>query len=173
MASLRISWYPLPKEQRGFSYVAVLAALVIMGVLAGKATNLTSAALRADRENELMFRGMAYQRAIQSYYESDQGFRRYPTSLEDLLSDSRFVSRRHLRKLYDDPIGDTWILIPSPDGGIMGVSSSSEQKPSKEANFPVGLESFEEAETYRDWAFVFRPAVTRVSAGIGGIEDHP
>jgi type II secretory pathway pseudopilin PulG len=163
----------MPKAQHGFSYIAVLAALVVMGILAGKATNLTSAALRADRESELMFRGMAYQRAIQSYYESDQGFRRYPTSLDDLLSDSRFISRRHLRKSYVDPVGDAWILIPSPDGGIMGVSSSSEQKPSKKANFPVGLESFEEAETYRDWVFVFRPAVTKIGASVGGVENPP
>lgn len=170
---LRAAIYPLPKAQHAFSYVAVLAALVVMGILAGKATNLTSAALRADRESELMFRGMAYQRAIKSYYESDQGFRRYPTSLDDLLSDSRFISRRHLRKLYVDPLGDAWILIPSPEGGIMGVSSSSEQKPSKDANFPVGLETFEEAETYQDWAFVFRPAVTKVGAGFGGIGNSP
>jgi type II secretory pathway pseudopilin PulG len=138
-----------------------------MGILAGKAVSLTSAALRADREKELMFRGLAYQRAIQSYYESDQGFRRYPTNLEDLLNDSRFISRRHLRKLYDDPIGDSWILIPSPDGGIMGVASSSEKVPSKSANFPPEIEAFEDAESYRDWAFVFRPMTVNLGIPSG------
>lgn len=151
--------FSLPVCQRGFTYLAVLAALVVMGILAERAINLTSAAMRADRESELMFRGLAYQRAIQRFYESDQGFRRYPARLEDLLRDSRFINRRHLRELYDDPVGAAWILIPAPDGGIMGVASSSEDRPSKAANFPPGLETFEQAESYQDWTFVFRPVV--------------
>jgi type II secretory pathway pseudopilin PulG len=155
--------FSVPVSQRGFTYLAVLAALVVMGILAEKAISLTSAAMRADRESELMFRGLAYQRAIQRFYESDQGFRRYPARLEDLLRDTRFINRRHLRKLYDDPIGDAWILIQAPDGGIMGVASSSEAVPSKTANFPAGLETFEQAENYRDWTFVFQPKVSSLT----------
>ena len=55
----------MPRRQCGFTYLAVLAALVVMGILAEKAVNLTSAAMRADRESELMLRGPAYHRAIQ------------------------------------------------------------------------------------------------------------
>lgn len=149
-------------SQRGFTYIAVLSALVVVGILAGKAQSLTSAVVRADQERELLFRGQAYQRAIQRYYESDHGFRRYPSRLEDLVKDPRFIHRRHLRELYSDPIGDGWILIAAPDGGIMGVASSSEQIPARTANFPKGLEIFAEAESHQDWTFVFYPTLIGV-----------
>lgn len=155
--------------QSGFTYIAVLAALVIMGVLAGKAQSLTSAVLRADRESELLFRGQAYQRAIQRYYESDHGIRRYPSRLEDLIKDPRFIHRRHLRELYDDPLGDGWRLIAAPDGGIMGVASSSEKAPARTANLPAGLEVFEEAESYQDWTFVFYPVLSGVDRSVNDL----
>lgn len=147
----------IESSQKGFTYIAVLAALVVVGILAGKAQVLSSAAMQADREHELLFRGQAYQRAIQRYYESDHGFRRFPARIEDLAKDPRFASRRHLRETYSDPIGEGWRLIPAPDGGIMGIASSSESVPRKTKNFPAGLEIFEQAETYQDWIFVFNP----------------
>ena len=144
-------------KQQGFTYVLVLAAVLVVGVLAGKAARLTTVVMQAEREEELIFRGQAYQRAIRSFYESRDGFQRYPQSLEDLTRDPRFIHRRHLRALYEDPLGGDWLVIPAPDGGIMGVASSSEASPRKAANFPAGLEMFEEAESYQDWTFVFTP----------------
>ncbi len=119
-----------PNRQRGFTYAAVLAAVVIVGIGA-EVTYLSMARIvQADREAELLFRGQAYHRAIESYYRANGS---YPRALEDLLKDPRFPSRRHIRVLYEDPMakGKDWLLIRASDGGIGGVASSSMDKPIK------------------------------------------
>ena len=62
----------------------------------------------AQRENEkeLLFVGEEYRRAIGSYYESSPAAaKQFPSSLDDLLLDQRFPNaKRHIRKLYADPI---------------------------------------------------------------------
>jgi len=69
-------------KERGFTYVMVLAAIVIVGVLIGVARATTWRSLQVDREAELLFRGKAYRKAIEGFYQSNGG---YPRSLEDLL----------------------------------------------------------------------------------------
>ena len=66
--------------------------------------------VQADREAELLFRGQAYRRAIESYYRANGV---YPRALEDLLKDPRFPSKRHIRSLYPDPMGkgQAWLLL--------------------------------------------------------------
>lgn len=147
-------------NQRGFTYVMVLAALVIVGILAESAVALSSHMNQADREAELLFRGQAYRHAIQSYYEAGNPVKTYPRALEDLLKDPRFPNKHHLRALYADPVnaGKEWTLIRAPDGGIAGVASASKEEPLKKANFPKGLEKFEAAQSYADWIFEYTPS---------------
>lgn len=154
---------PRRASQAGFTFLIVLAAVAALAIGAQVAIPLASRALQADREQELLFRGLAYRRAIGSYYEAAVAAGRlektYPQRLEDLLQDPRFVHRRHLRELYPHPLdGRGWVLIREPGGGIVGVASPSERRPLKRANFEVGLEPFENAESYRQWEFVYLPA---------------
>ena len=101
---------------------------------------------------------MAYRRAIENYYRVDGSF---PQKLEDLASDPRLPSRRHLRSLYPDPFATDeqkdWLVFRAADGGIRAVASSSREKPIKQANFPAGLEKLAGAASYRDWVFEFIP----------------
>lgn len=145
-----------PNKQRGFAYAAVLAAVVIVGIGAEVAYLSTARIVQADREAELLFRGQAYRRAIESYYRANGS---YPRALEDLLKDPRFPSRRHIRVLYEDPMakGKDWLLIRASDGGIGGVASSSTAKPLKTANFPAHFEKFNDAKSYSEWAFEYLP----------------
>lgn len=153
---LRASAVRLP-DASGFTYVLVLAALLIIGILAEAASTVSSRLVRVEREAELLFRGQAYQRAIRSYYEAGNPIKQYPRNLEDLLTDPRFPKRHHLRALYRDPMAQDdvgqWLLVRAADGGIAGVASSSKEEPLKKANFPKGLEKFTAAKTHSDWIF--------------------
>lgn len=142
-------------SQRGFTYVMVLAAIVIIGVLIGVARATTWRSLQVDREAELLFRGKAYRKAIAAFYQSNGA---YPRSLEDLLQDPRTPSKRYLRSLYPDPMtkGD-WNLVRASGGGVAGVASASSAEPLKRANFPREFEKFSGAKTYSEWIFDYVP----------------
>jgi type II secretory pathway pseudopilin PulG len=147
-------------KQAGFTYVMVLASVVITGIVIGVADVQTSYVLKRDREEELLFRGMAYRDAIRGYYESGATNKSYPRSLEDLLRDPRSPQRRHIRQLYSDPLeretGD-WQLIRGLDGGIAGVASTCKDVPLKKANFPQGMENLYKTKSYSEWRFVYIP----------------
>lgn len=158
--------------ERGFAYVMVLVATVIIGILAGVADVAVSRTMQAEREQELLFRGMAYRSAIQHYYAATG---RYPRALRELLQGSQLVQHSYLRALYPDPMAEQddrmksdnggWQLLRSADGGIAGVASSSRREPMKKANFPLGLEKFEEAQRYADWVFIYSPAASTMRKG--------
>jgi type II secretory pathway pseudopilin PulG len=148
------------KNERGYTYVMVLVAVVIVAILANVGYESTSYLVKHDREEELLFRGTAYVNAIQSYYLSNPPgtVPAYPRNLTDLLSDPRYIHKRHIRTLYPDPLGGEWNLVRSPDGGISGVVSGNKGKPLKKDNFPSRFSSFAGTEHYSDWTFLFDPS---------------
>ena len=143
---------------RGFTYVTVLAAVVIVGIVAEAGRATTWRALKADREAELIFRGLAYRNAIRSFHVTNGVL---PRSLEDLEKDPRSPTKRHIRRLYRDPVSKDdkgeWRLVTAIDGGIAGVASASSEQPLKQANFPVELEKFTGAQSYSEWIFEYAP----------------
>ena len=148
------------KTQHGFTYISLLLIVAAMGAGFAAFGELASNAAKREKEVELLFVGDAYRHAIGQYYEgSPGGHKVWPKSLEQLLKDERFAfTRRHLRRLYRDPVtGKDWAVVEAPEGGIMGVRSASEAPPSKTANFPAGYEVFEGAQRYADWQFVYTP----------------
>jgi len=155
----------------------VLAAVVVVGILADGAVALSSRITRADREAELLFRGQAYQRAIQSYYTSGQSTKTYPRNLDDLVKDPRFPNKRHIRARYSDPMAaggkGEWLLMRATDGGISGVASASKEEPFKKTNFPKGLEKFDQATSYVDWVFEYVPIQLRVNPMMGARATRP
>jgi type II secretory pathway pseudopilin PulG len=175
MASLtRISRAP---SAAGFTYVGLLIAIVFFGLGSVGVARVLASSERGERETELLFVGNQFRQAIASYYNTSPGAPRYPESLDDLLLDPRFPSiKRHLRKLYVDPMTGKaeWGLIRAPEGGIMGVHSLSEREPMKRANFDYADQSFAEAAklttdhsySYRDWQFAFIPATRTPSPNL-------
>jgi type II secretory pathway pseudopilin PulG len=146
--------------QHGFTYIMMMVAVMVVGLAAGVGITLVSREVQADREKELLFRGMAYRDAIRRYYQAGQGLNSYPLSLEALLMDPRFPGKRYLRALYQDPMGGTkgdWQLIRGVDGGIIGVASRSKAVPFKQENFPAGYENFADAQAYSEWIFSYTP----------------
>ena len=146
------------RRQPGFTYLVVLAAVVVLGIVAEAARATTWRALKADREAELVFRGLAYRNAIRSFHLAHGTF---PRSLEDLEKDPRSPSKRHIRKLYRDPMAKDdkgeWRLLIAAGGGIAGVASASSEEPLKKANFPPELDKFTGAQSYAEWLFEYTP----------------
>ena len=124
--------------------------------MAEAAVTLTSTAMKIEKESELLFRGRAYMKAIESYYYASPQRKEYPQALEDLLIDPRFPMKRHIRKLYEDPLTGKmdWRVIRNSEG-IVGVVSRVTDAPLKSSNFPTGLEGLEGASSYSQWFFVF------------------
>lgn len=95
------------RDEKGYTYVMVLAAVVVLAIMAQTVYTLMSYEIKRDREKELLFRGMAYQRAIRDYYLYTPPGQTpsYPRQLEDLISDPRVIHQRYLRTLYTGPDG--------------------------------------------------------------------
>jgi len=145
----------------GFTYVALLAAIVIIGIVLSAAGQYWSTALQREREAELLFRGEQYRLAIERYYAAKPP-PTLPASLENLLKDDRFPqAKRHLRRLFKDPItGEDFAVIRDKALGnrIIGVHSTSERTPIKQEGFPSPYEEdFKGKQSYKEWQFLFKP----------------
>lgn len=114
-------------RQRGFTYLAALILVALMGAGLAAYGEVASHARQREQRAELAWIGGQFRQAIGLYYQRSPGTaKRYPESLEHLLEDRRFLSRqRYLRRIYADPFSGKaqWGLVPAPQGGIMGVYS--------------------------------------------------
>lgn len=142
------------KPTQGFTFLGLLVIITIAGIGMAAVGMVWSKASQREREQDLIYIGHAYQRAIGSYF---QVHKQFPRKLADLLQDeTKGNVKRHLRRLYPDPItrGEPWGLMKK-QGQIIGVYSTSEKKPIKQAGFKYGLDGFANAKTYQDWKFLF------------------
>jgi type II secretory pathway pseudopilin PulG len=148
------------RGQEGFTLVFALLLVVLLGIFSVAGARSYTKASRRAAEEELLFRGRQYIDAIGRYHRF-QGRMQYPTTLEAVLKDPRTPATvRHLRKAYPDPVtGEPFEPIKTPEGWLIGVRSSSERRPEKDAEFPQGLETFAGKTKYKEWEFIYRPPV--------------
>jgi len=141
-------------RQLGFTYLLLLFMVALLAIsLLAIGTLEHYAHVRSD-ETELLRIGAQFRHAIASYHNAVEP-RTYPVSLDDLLLDRRNgVLRRHLRKVYVDPMTRSrdWGLVRA-EGGIVGVHSMSDRRPMKVAGFDPPDAALEGAERYSDWVF--------------------
>ena len=172
------------KSSNGFTYIAALMLVVIMGIMLGVAAQSWTTIMKREREAELLFRGKQIVEAIARWQNPTgaTGVTRPSRSLndlKDLLMDPGSAAKvRYLRKdpktSYNDPItGKEWEVIrDNARGGIIGVASKSEEKPLKQKNFvemfyPLDpqrdnylitmFKGFEGKSKYKDWQFIYLP----------------
>ena len=136
--------------------------MMLFSIALMQANRYWSTILLREREQELLFRGNQIQQAIKSFYHSapNEKDAMYPSNLNLLLKDNRYLTvKRHLRKLYKDPMtpGGAWGLVRDDTGMIKGVFSKSKGKPFKKAGFPEKYKDFEKAKTYSGWRFIYDP----------------
>lgn len=150
-------------NQRGITLIVVLVMIVILGLSAGLAGQTMSSLVQREREAELLWRGDQYRKAIASYFsgggQGGAGLQAYPLRLEDLLRDPRsLATKRHLRRLYTDPMtGEPFQTLKDPAGRLNGVRSASEAQPFQQDGFPIEYQDFKDAEKYSAWEFRYTP----------------
>ena len=142
--------------QLGFTYLGLLVAVVVLGLMLTLASRVWSVTEQRERERQLLFVGGEIRTAIGRYFAAH---RHFPQSLEELLGDSASAApRRYLRRLYYDPMTNStdWNLVPAPGGGIMGVASKSKLTPIKRTGFSAEDAFFEANDCYCTWQFVYQ-----------------
>ena len=116
-------------SQDGFTYLILLFSIAMLGIGLATTGVIWSTESRLAKERELEFIGQEFVRAIESYYNATPGeVKTYPPTLEDLVSDTRFLfTKRHLRKIYANPFTNKadWNLINNPQGGITGLEANT------------------------------------------------
>jgi type II secretory pathway pseudopilin PulG len=152
---------PTPARKNGFSYLGLLYIIALIGLSAATTVQLGGIAQRRQVEDELIFVGLQYKQAIRAYFEAAPNgtTATAPSRLEDLLRDPRFPgAKRHLRKLYEDPLTGQmdWCLIKTEDGrGILGIYSPSQETPIRVDHFPDEVFHFKGKTSYAQWVFVY------------------
>jgi type II secretory pathway pseudopilin PulG len=149
-------------RQRGFLLVSLMVALLVMGLAFTLASEPWAHSLQRERELELIQVGHAYEQAIESYYHATPGpIKLLPMKLDDLVTDNRFATpRRHLRKMYRDPLDPTleWGLLRAGQR-IQGIYSLAPGQPIRQAGFTGRHSHLNGATLYADWRFYYQPAI--------------
>jgi type II secretory pathway pseudopilin PulG len=108
------------KDERGYMLAVVMVFTTVLLVSLSGAMIDWQKAMQREREEELIFRGKQFMRAIELWQRKFPGT--YPTTTDALLSTN---NTRFLRKKWKDPItnSDDWRLIKmNPDGSISGLT---------------------------------------------------
>lgn len=118
--------HDMPRRESGFVYLWALFSVVLAGVVMAGVGQVWQAKAQREKEAELLYVGEQFRKAIMSYYNT--GTKQFPETLEELLEDKRAAAtKRHLRKIYMDPITNTaeWGIIEEPPPGGNTVSGNS------------------------------------------------
>jgi type II secretory pathway pseudopilin PulG len=152
---MKVGFPPLLRDERGFSYLMVMIAIVVIGIVMSVAARQWKVMVQRELEADLLAKGIEIQNALAFYSASMKAGRVtpgevYPQTLADLTR----LPKPFLRKVYGDPVGHgEWEVVRAPTGGIMGVRSKSKSKPIRQQNFPLVVRHFQGKSTYYDWVF--------------------
>ena len=144
-------------QQRGVVLLMVLVFVLITTLGASTLVQMHQTQTQRDKEEQLLFVGDQFRRAIASYYNTfpPGTARSLPKSLDVLVNDDRFPTPiHHLRRIYPDPMTGKadWQLIREGTG-IGGIRSRSDHATMKKQGFGKEYKEFEEKGIYSDWKF--------------------
>eukprot|EP01036_Dinobryon_divergens_P011314 gene11314-15222_t len=143
---------------KGFTYVGLMILVAMIGLVAAATLKAGSLFQRAAKEKELLEIGAQFSEALRSYAKATPaGSPPQPPSLKELLRDPRFPNpRRHLRKIFVDPITGKaeWGVVYLRDkAGVLAVYSLSDSAPLKIANFDLRFQNMDGKKRISDWKF--------------------
>lgn len=148
-------------RQGGFTYIGLLIMVAIIAAGATASLGAGYSLQRRDVEAELLAIGQEFRAALQGYADATPvGQPTAPKELAELLRDPRHPGvRRHLRRLYPDPLTGRgeWGLVRDTAGRIEGIHSLSDTPTIRQASFPPGMEVFEKARRHAEWVFALAP----------------
>lgn len=157
----------------GFTYVGLVIFVAILGLVGAATLKVDSLLRRAAAEQELLEIGAEYSEALRSYAAATpRGYPTAPPTMQDLLKDPRFPgTRRHLRKIYVDPVTgrQEWGIVYQGDQvGVLAVYSLSRAQPLKLANFDTRFQNFENKEHLSEWKFTASGTGASAAPGASG-----
>ena len=149
--------------QNGVVLLTVMVFILVTTLAASSLIQIYQTQMQREREEQLLFVGDQFRKAIASYYNTipPGGARGLPPSLEALLNDQRFPKpRQHLRRIYPDPMTGQpdWQLIRE-SGGIVGIKSQSSHPSLKKKGFSKEYVHLEDKELYSDWRFSIKDSL--------------
>lgn len=132
--------------------------VAMLGLVGAATLKVDTLLRRAAAEQDLLEIGAEFSEALRSYAAATpRGYPTAPPTLQDLLKDPRFPgTRRHLRKIFVDPVTgkDEWGIVYQGDKvGVLAVYSLSQAQPLKVANFDARFLNFENKEHLSEWKF--------------------
>lgn len=185
------------KRANGYAMAVLLVSMAVMAVLWTMAIPVWKQAMQREREEELVFRGRQYARAIGLYQRKFANA--YPPNLEVLLN-QKFLRRKYRDPMAIDKTGDFQLLFqtsqaqgPSGPGQVAGANRPGSPQtagpaapPQSAAGTPsafaarggiVGVSSKNKAKSirlyngrnhYHEWQFLYTPLTQAPGGGIGG-----
>jgi type II secretory pathway pseudopilin PulG len=124
---------PVTSKEAGYTLAVVMVfTSVLLVTLSGALINWQKA-IQREREEELIYRGKQFMRAVELWQRKFPGT--YPTTIDALLSTN---NTRFLRKKWKDPItnSDEWRLLKvNSDGSISGLTVLPGSGPLGPSNF--------------------------------------
>src|SRR4029077_11946233 len=107
------------RKQAGYTLLMAVFMVATMLILAAATAPNILTQGRREKEEDMVWRGQQYARAIGLYYRK---FGKYPTKLDDLVKETNGV--RFLRKAYTDPMnkddGSWRFIYVGPNGQLIG-----------------------------------------------------
>ncbi len=143
-----------PAGSAGYTFPLMLVIVSALAFGASRLEVAESYRLKRDKEEELLFRGREYARAIAAFSRKNK---RYPRELAELMDDRSPQKRQFIRQLYKDPMsGGNFTPILNLEGSVIGVASASNDVPFRKVPFEGAPKDFDKAKTYADWRFEAR-----------------
>ncbi|MBJ6726456.1 type II secretion system protein [Geomesophilobacter sediminis] len=151
------------RSQGGFTYLAALLMMIILGITLSGAVRVWSMQMQREKEEQLLYILSQYRTALRRYYGLDKAgvnpsnITQVPplNDLKDLTKDPGNAGTvRYLRKsifAMKDPMTGKDFDIVKDATGIVGIKSKSEAEPIKKGNFPDEFADFEGKTKYSDW----------------------
>ena len=100
------------RSEAGYTLVALVIGMAVLAILLAAVGPMLSTIMKRDREEELIFRGRQYARAIQAFQKR---YGRFPNTLKEMMENRP----RTIRKLWKDPMCrcDNWklLILGTPD----------------------------------------------------------
>ena len=152
-------------RQRGYILIVTMFMAFMVAVLMIALSRWWQAEARREKERELLWVGSQFRTALAGYAAATPvGGNPRPGALTDLLRDDRGGTvRRHLRRLYMDPItaSDAWGIVQAEDGTVLAVHSRSALHPLPADGSSPRFHRFAGTTRYSEWQFGVFPVPAR------------
>ena len=115
------------RRQGGYNLVALAVAITVLNIVVAAAMPMWSTAMKREKEEELIFRGLQYAEGIRLF---QRRFGRLPVRLEEMIE----VQPRCLRQLWEDPMTESgkWGIIFANAPGQRGRGQNRPGQPGRQ-----------------------------------------